>query len=527
MRTAFRLSVLLPALLALSGMAGAGEAPLSFNTNPLAERGISPEVLDVVVSLPSQGPGFEMVVDLVEAGGEAAEGEQVILVSDPFTRYGLDVYLVHDGPPPQAKAREWKKTLERMMGTAFRVRGEQRLYDPATVEILSEDDRETVIGFRYDKMRVPWPMRHLLKMTGRVHVVDGRLDRIELIAEGPVKLWGKRVERFRETVRFARVAAGTGWLVDEVEIEIQGRGTSRPTRLHGRVLRYLDGAGAEIALDRTRTAPERPEFADPRTVQLKLSRALPVWGDAARQQGFELPKPYGIGLVTHFQKAEMSIESVAVRGIDVSGEVLSIVDPNGSEVSNSAGALSARADVWVLPFLNLELVAGEVRTESDVTLRLTQGFRNAVELLTGARLREFESFPASTSSTMLGAGLSTGFQHENLFGALSAQFATNRVAETGSELDILIATFLVGYDFGDIGLRVQTGAQYQDWDQVIIGTVPLGDGREPLDFEIDLSSSKTSFLAGLTKEIGSNWNATLLAGTGARDQVTLIVGYRF
>jgi hypothetical protein len=128
---------------------------------------------------------------------------------------------------------------------------------------------------------------------------------------------------------------------------------------------------------------------------------------------------------------------------------------------------------------------------------------------------------------MLGVGLSTGFQYESLFGALSAQWATSVVNETGSELDILVATFLVGYDFGDIGLRLQTGAQYQDWDQAIRGEIALGGGRDPLEFDIDLSVDKTTFLVGLYKDFGRTWNATLLAGFGARDQLTMTLGYRF
>jgi hypothetical protein len=243
--------------------------------------------------------------------------------------------------------------------------------------------------------------------------------------------------------------------------------------------------------------------------------------------GFELPKPYGISLVTHFQRQDMSIDGVTVNNLDVGGGDVAFIDPQGSGTSNRAQALSVRADVWVLPFLNLDLVAGEVETDSDVTLRLTPQFRSLVRLLTGAELREYETLPVTTTSTMLGVGLSTGFQYESLFGALSAQWATSVVNETGSELDILVATFLVGYDFGDIGLRLQTGAQYQDWDQAIRGEIALGGGRDPLEFDIDLSVDKTTFLVGLYKDFGRSWNVVVLAGFGARDQITTTIGCRF
>lgn len=94
--------VVLVGFLAVGGAQAAEEGPLPerlFNTNPLAQRGIGPEVLDAVVSLPSQGPAFTMVVELTEtvAGGMPRVSERVVLESDPFTSYGLDIRIVRDG----------------------------------------------------------------------------------------------------------------------------------------------------------------------------------------------------------------------------------------------------------------------------------------------------------------------------------------------------------------------------------------------------------------------------------------------
>ena len=503
-----------------------------FNTNPLAQRGVSPEVLDAVVSLPTQGPAFTMVVELTEsvAGKARNVSERVVLESDPFTSYGLDVRIVRDGSVDSGRSdRDWKRDLERMIGTAFTVRGHQRMYDPESIRVVSESDGRTVIAFAYDRMRVPYSLRHLAKLEGRV-VIDGdRLKRIELHGDSITSRGMTRVDEYHQIMTFVRVRGGAGWLVDGVEIVIRGRrgGNDVELTLSGRIIEYRDASGDVVEIERDSPPPALPEFAEPRPVQLRLSRALPLWGDRVRQMGFELPKPYGIGVVTHFQRQDMSIDGVTVNNLDVGGGDVAFVDPQGSETSNSAQALSVRADVWVLPFLNLDLVAGEVETDSDVTLRLTPQFRTLVRLLTGAELREYETLPVTTTSTMLGVGLSTGFQYESLFGALSAQWARSVVNETGSELDILVATFLVGYDFGDIGLRLQTGAQYQDWDQSIRGEIPLGGGRDPLEFDINLSVDKTTFLVGLYKDFGRSWNVVVLAGFGARDQLTTTVGYRF
>jgi hypothetical protein len=534
-----RLGVVVAMLAALFSLphdstAQAPPVPLDrlFNTNPLAQRGISPEVLDAIVSLPSQGPGFTMVVELTETvdGRKTTVSERVLLESDPYTPYGLDIRVVRDAAVASGRTdREWKRDLERMIGTAFTVRGQQRLYDPESIRVVSESAARTVIGFSYDRMRVPYTLRHLTKVEGRV-VVDGdRLDRIELRGDRVDARGMTRVDDYSQVMTFARVRGDGGWLVDEVEIVVRGRrsGKGVELRLTGRVLEYRDRENEVVAVERSSPPPTVPNFAEPRSVQLRLSRALPLWGDQVRQMGFELPKPYGIGMVTHFQRQDMSIDGVTVNNLDVGGGDVAFVDPQGSGTSNSAQALSVRADVWVLPFLNLDVVAGQVETDSDVTLRFTPAFRTLVRLQTGVELREFETLPVSTTSSMLGLGLSTGFQYESLFGALSAQWATSVVNETGSEIDILVATFLVGYDFGDVGLRLQTGAQYQDWDQRIRGEIPLGGGLAPLEFDIDLSVAKTSFLVGVYKDFGKHWNAVAMAGFGARDQLTVNLGYRF
>ena len=528
-------AIVMAVLLAVAGAAANESAPPDrlFNSNALAQRGISPEVLDAVVSLPSQGPAFTMVVELTEtvAGQAPTVSERVLLESDPYTSYGLDIRIVRDNASSDSRRsdRDWKRDLERMIGTAFTVRGQQRMYDPESIRVVSESPERTVIAFSYDRMRVPYPLRHLASAEGRMVIEGERLDRIELSGDRVGSRGLTRVDGYHEVMTFARVRGSRGWLVDTVEIAVQGRRGGRETelRLSGRVLEYRDASGAVVEIERSSPAPVAPVFIEPHPLQLRLSRALPLWGDRVRQMGFELPKPYGIGIVTHLQRQEMSIDGVTVNNLDVGGGDVAFVDPQGSETSNRAQALSIRADMWVLPFLNLDVVAGEVETESDVTLRLTPAFRTLVRLQTGVELREYETLPVTTTSTMLGLGLSTGFQYESLFSALSAQWATTVVNETGSEIDILVATFLVGYDFGDVGLRLQTGAQYQDWDQAIRGEIPLGGGRDPLEFDIDLSVEKTTFLVGLYKEFGRSWNAALLAGFGARDQLTVNLGYRF
>ena len=76
--------------------------------------------------------------------------------------------------------------------------------------------------------------------------------------------------------------------------------------------------------------------------------------------------------------------------------------------------------MWILPFLNQSVVAGNLETDTDVTLRFTPLFQAIYKLETGEDLPEFVDFPWSTTAKTLGFGLTTGLQYENLIFSASA-----------------------------------------------------------------------------------------------------------
>ena len=74
-------------------------------------------------------------------------------------------------------------------------------------------------------------------------------------------------------------------------------------------------------------------------------------------------------------------------------------------MNSTITSVQLRGDFWLLPFLNLSIFAGDLKTDSDVTLRFTPTFQALYKLKTGQDLPEFAHFPASTSTTTLGIGL--------------------------------------------------------------------------------------------------------------------------
>jgi hypothetical protein len=548
---------------------GKSDTPLlgPINSDPLTIRGISPRVLDIALFPMSQGLYWEMVTvyqSINEAG--VTNQERFRLISDPYTEYGRDLFIEFESEPLRS-LKEYKRSLEVTMGKDNFVRKEDRLYDPKSFRVSQAGEGHEIIAFRFDKARVPSSLRWLTLLAGEVHIIDGVLDRIEFTAEKTIERDGIRHRNFTSTVSFGAVEGHGGYVIDWIEEKFSFRKKHKLVDIHtwGRMLKYRHSDIGEIAWQQApdelfynkpanqfviakKEDPARPreeeelnevvvstktrqeitdEFDAAETVRLDLRRKLPIWADDVRKLGFELPKTYGVGLIGLWQNADIDLIDIGVGGISVVDDI-PLIDPLGSDFNSTITSLQLRGDFWLLPFVNLSVLAGNLKTDTDITLRFTPGFQALYKLKTGKDLPEFAQFPASTTAKTLGFGLTTGLQYENLIFSLSANYAWAVTNETNSEINTWVLLGLAGYDFGDIGMQVLTGVQYQKTDQYITGTIDPVEGQDPLEFSIGIGLEETIFLLGVNKDIGRNWTLTGMGGlNGTRKQLTVQFGYRW
>lgn len=562
------------------------EAPLlgPINSDPLTIRGISPRVLDIALFPMSQGLYWEMLLNY-QSIGDAGEprSERFRMIFDPYTDYGRDLYFEFEKEPLESLKR-YKRSLEVTMGKDNYVRKKRRLYDPTSFRVREISEGHEVISFRYDKERVPSSLRWLTFLQGEVHVIDGVLNRIEFTAEKTIERDGVRNRDYSSIVGFGAVDEVGGYVIDWTEEKFTLRYKKKWVPLHtwGRMLKYRHSDFGEIAWQQapdetfaakpttaqpaiaqaevTADSPDAParaprvpvapssageevldevvvttqtrqeitdEFDAAETVRLDLRRKLPFYADEARKLGFELPKTYGVGVIGLWQSADIDLFDVSVGGISVVDDI-PLIDPFGSEFSSDISSVQFRGDMWILPFLNLSVVAGNLETDTDVTLRFTPLFQSIYKLQTGEDLPEFIDFPSSTTAKTLGFGLTTGLQYENLIFSASANYAWAVTNETESEINTLILLGLMGYDFGEVGLQVLTGVQYQKTDRVVYGRLYPESRSEPVEFGIGIDIEETLFLLGFNKDIGRNWNLSAFGGlNGTRSSLMASFGYRW
>jgi hypothetical protein len=247
-----------------------------------------------------------------------------------------------------------------------------------------------------------------------------------------------------------------------------------------------------LAQDNTGTPLLGPLNSDPLTERGISPRVLDI---------ALYPLSQGIGVIGMWQNGDFDIFDVSVGGISVVDDI-PLIERYGNEVNSTISTVQVRADFWVLPFLNLSVIGGNLKTDSDVTLHFTPLFQALYEAQTGDELPATINSPAGTSGTTIGIGLTTGLKYENLVMSALLTYAQTTTNETNSEINALVFVGMVGYDFGDMGMQILTGIQYLDTYRTIVGQIDLGEGKDPLAFSIDVGIEETMFMAGINKDIG-------------------------
>ncbi len=109
-----------------------------------------------------------------------------------------------------------------------------------------------------------------------------------------------------------------------------------------------------------------PLGAKPDMLEVKpLVDWLPIWGREAREKGFDLPLPFGVGLTYTYIHQNMVVSDVRINGNPLN---LKIRD---AETTTHTGVF--RTDAWVLPFLNVYALFGETGGVTKPALEFSNG----------------------------------------------------------------------------------------------------------------------------------------------------------
>ncbi len=97
-------------------------------------------------------------------------------------------------------------------------------------------------------------------------------------------------------------------------------------------------------------------------------RILPFWSDWAKQQGIDLPLPFGVSANYIFMSRDVDVTNVTVEFLDRAPE--SINDFTSFAVRNKTSVAAVKFDAWILPLLDVYVSVGYANTNANMNANI-------------------------------------------------------------------------------------------------------------------------------------------------------------
>lgn len=251
--------------------------------------------------------------------------------------------------------------------------------------------------------------------------------------------------------------------------------------------------------------------------------SLPIWKEKAIALGYELPKPIGFSLSYMAMEQGINIDSIGIQGL---GNLpLQLEAEPGLQYTQ---VLTLRADVWLLPFLNVYGLVGKLDGYSTTNVDVKfLGSRNTIK---DFRLN-LDGYTTGVGGVLVGG-------YQSWFALVDASITQSRLTVIDGDINALVISPRVGYDFYRHGqpLRIWVGAMYQDVEQNLQGSLSeLGlPGKlaallpQDAGFEVKQHlQTEWNPLIGMQYQINESWYLLGEVGLGDRQSLFFSVDRRF
>ena len=245
-------------------------------------------------------------------------------------------------------------------------------------------------------------------------------------------------------------------------------------------------------------------------------RLLPFGKNWAGDQ--KLPLPFGASLTLHRQdqgykirKLDLQFKGGVIPGMDL-GQIA------GVEVDNELLEVDGQLDVWLLPFLNVFALLGNIEGKTSVGGEVVESF------LGNSLVVEYEGIVYGCGATLAGGW-------KRLFASLTYTFTDTDLEDASSAINAWVLTPKVGL-VNERG-AIWVGAMYQEAQEKQKGsrsiTLLVPEARAVwIDYDAELEQKQAwNYLGGLHVMLGEHWHVELEGGFGDRKQATLSASYRF
>jgi len=490
-----------------------------FNTNILISKGVDPQVLNLSVTIFKQDVYFEIDVKDDKHIDNTLSSQNFRVLYNPYKKYGIDIGVeIPKKDINKYNTSDIKYELDFIMGLQSYLQSE-KLYDEKTIKDMGKVDGFDVVEFEFNKDDIPRELSIYKHLKGRVYIKEGVLKKIILRNTDSFEYKGVEIKHYKKILNFSQPKDGYGYLIKSMSIKIDGQKDSKryDSNVFGVFSNYKDKNENAIELidGYEKNVVKNQEYEK---INVNLERILPFFGQDVRRMGYDLPKPFGVSLVNMYQQTRFYMQKIEVDG----HENISKVFKDTSKYENSTYASLIKADVWLLPFLDLSVLVGGTSTSTDVTLDFcllpNKGCPSGGYPI---------DFSINTTSVLYGVGATLGGGVGDFFGSVDFQYILSYTASNDVKTQISIITPVFGYYFHSIGLRVYGGGMYEDLKEDVDFKARLENGKD-ITGTIYLKAQKWAGTLGCQYAFTRHWEANILGAYGEDFQnMSLVLTYRW
>jgi len=218
--------------------------------------------------------------------------------------------------------------------------------------------------------------------------------------------------------------------------------------------------------------------------------------------GQDLPLPLGIGGTFYWQEQDYEMVSFAVDPLPIDPAALA-----GVAITNSTREVNLQVDLWLLPFLNIFGIVGDV---------------NATTVVTGVPL--IGDLEVDYDGLAYGGGFTLAGGTQRFFASLTTHFMWTNLSDQGSSVKAWLVTPKAGIH-GERG-AIWGGALYQNVDEEHQGIIEVPFFGELMYDVVLRQKAPWNYLVGGQVNLATHWDVTAEGGFGNRKHAEFSLTYR-
>lgn len=264
---------------------------------------------------------------------------------------------------------------------------------------------------------------------------------------------------------------------------------------------------------------------EPPVCEDRWSSFLPIWGRAACERGYVLPRPFGISIGYMHQDQPFDVGNIYINGFNVSEPGIAVVE----EVQNEESTYTLRLDAWIMPFWNVYGILG--RTDGEAVGPLNVNLEPLFPVLCGLPGNNCQidsTFEISYKADVVGLGTTIAGGYKDFFGMvdINRTEADLDISLTDAEATVISARIGWNGKLGGFTGVLWVGTMYQDIAQTL--DLQLGIGADTVLVSIEQSTQEAfNYVIGGQWDINRSFSVLAELGFGERTSQMLNFTYRF